>query len=162
MRTAIFVTLALCFAAAQSFLIAPAQPRGAAMRTASTSPMLATRQFKENSFLGAMRSNMDSSDNAHQVMISNLPFDSSPEELQAFASQAGQVLNVKIITDRETGRSKGYGFVMYSDALESTAAIERLNGQELGGRQVNVRPAIRKAPRAPYTPREGSSNYSNY
>jgi len=160
MRSSFFVTLALCAAATQAFLVMPAQ-RGSIQRS-SNPVVMATRQFKENSFLGAMRDNMDSAENPHQVMISNLPFDSSPEELQAFASQAGQVLNVKIITDRETGRSKGYGFVMYSDALESTAAIERLNGQELGGRQVNVRPAIRKAPRAPYQPRGENNNYSTY
>lgn len=77
-------------------------------------------------------------------MVSNLPFDTSTEELEAFAAQAGQVVNVKIILDKETGRSKGYGFVLYTEPLAATYALERLDGQELGGRPLKIRPAIRK------------------
>lgn len=79
-----------------------------------------------------------------QIMVSNLPFDTSTEELEAFASQAGQVVNVKIILDRETGRSKGYGFVLFTEPLSATYALERLDGMELGGRPLKIRPAIRK------------------
>ena len=79
-------------------------------------------------------------------MVSNLPFDASVEELQAFASQAGEVVSVKIIVDKETGRSKGYGFVVFTEALGATYALERLDGMEMGGRPLKLRPAIRKAP----------------
>lgn len=78
-------------------------------------------------------------------MVSNLPFDATTEELEAFASQAGQVVNAKIILDRETGRSKGYGFVLFTEALSATYALEKLDGMELGGRPLKIRPAMRKS-----------------
>lgn len=59
-------------------------------------------------------------------MISNLPFDTTQEELASFAGQAGEVVNAKIIVDRETGRSKGYGFVTFAESLFATYALEKL------------------------------------
>jgi RNA recognition motif-containing protein len=86
-------------------------------------------------------------------MVSNLPYAATVEDVEDFAAQAGTPLNVKIITDRETGRSKGYGFVSFADPLEATYAIERLNGAQLMGRPITVRPAIKK----PMVPRERPS-----
>lgn len=79
-------------------------------------------------------------------MVSNLPFDASKEQLEAFAAQAGEVVSAKIIVDKETGRSKGYGFVVFTEPLGATYALERLDGMEMGGRPLKIRPAIRKAP----------------
>lgn len=89
-------------------------------------------------------------------MISNLPFETTKEQLEAFAGQAGQVVNAKIILDKETGRSKGYGFVLFSEPLAATYALERLDGQELGGRPLKIRPAIRKTYQ---NNRGGNNNY---
>ncbi|GAB5033527.1 rna recognition motif domain containing protein [Nannochloropsis oceanica] len=103
-----------------------------------------TGRSKSIGIINSMRENIEGEPNPTQIMVSNLPFDTSTEELEAFAAQAGQVVNVKIILDKETGRSKGYGFVLFTEPLSATYALERLDGMELGGRPLKIRPAIRK------------------
>jgi RNA recognition motif-containing protein len=71
----------------------------------------------------------------------NLSFDTSKNELQTLFAQTGTVESVSVIEDRETGRSRGYGFIEMSTKAEGAAAIEKLNGQELGGRFLKVNEA---------------------
>ena len=73
-----------------------------------------------------------------KLYVGNLSFDTSSNELQTLFAQTGTVESVSLIEDRETGRSRGFGFVEMSTKEEGAAAIEKFNGQELGGRALKV------------------------
>lgn len=76
-----------------------------------------------------------------KLYVGNLSFQTSSEELQTLFAQAGTVESVSLIEDRETGRSRGFGFVEMSSKEEGAAAIQQFNGKELGGRALNVNEA---------------------
>ena len=76
-----------------------------------------------------------------KLYVGNLAFQTSSEELQALFAQAGTVESVSLIEDRETGRSRGFGFVEMSTKEEGAAAIQQFNGKDLGGRALNVNEA---------------------
>jgi cold-inducible RNA-binding protein len=76
-----------------------------------------------------------------KLYVGNLAFQTSSEELQTLFAQAGTVENVSLIEDRETGRSRGFGFVEMSTKEEGAAAIQQFNGKDLGGRALNVNEA---------------------
>ena len=75
------------------------------------------------------------------IYVGNLSFNSTESGLRAEFEAFGKVMSVKIVTDRETGRSRGFGFVEMADDSEAQTAIEALNGREIDGRPVNVNPA---------------------
>ncbi len=75
------------------------------------------------------------------IFIGNLSFNLSEEELKQVFEAYGEVSSAKIITDKQSGRSKGFGFVEMPDDEEANQAIEALNGQSVGGRNVNVNQA---------------------
>lgn len=72
------------------------------------------------------------------IFVGSLPFTAKEADLRESFEAYGSVESVKIITDRETGRSKGFGFVEMPDEEEGTAAIEGLNGSDFGGRSIVV------------------------
>lgn len=72
------------------------------------------------------------------IFVSNLSFRLSNDELQAVFVEFGEVTSAKIVTDRETGRSRGFGFVEMSNDDEANQAIEALNGKEVKGRNISV------------------------
>jgi RNA recognition motif-containing protein len=75
------------------------------------------------------------------IYVGNLPYNTTDQDLeQAFAAH-GAVDSAKVIMDRETGRSRGFGFVEMSDDSEARAAIEAMNGKEMDGRALNVNEA---------------------
>lgn len=76
-----------------------------------------------------------------KLYVGNLSFDTSSNELQTMFAQAGTVESVSVIEDRETGRSRGFGFVEMSTSEEGAAAIQKFNGQEVGGRALRVNAA---------------------
>ena len=76
-----------------------------------------------------------------KLYVGNLPFSATDEALQEIFSQAGSVQSAKIITDRDTGRSKGFGFVEMGSDQEAAAAIAALNGQQHEGRALTVNEA---------------------
>ena len=73
-----------------------------------------------------------------RLYVGNLPFNSTDESLQEIFAQAGSVQSAKIITDRDTGRSKGFGFVEMASDQEAVDAIQKFNGAEYGGRNMTV------------------------
>ena len=73
----------------------------------------------------------------NKLYVGNIPYTTTEADLQASFSAYGQVEEVKIITDRETGRSRGFGFVTF-DSQEDAEAAMALNGQEMGGRRMVV------------------------
>lgn len=86
------------------------------------------------------------------IYLGNLSFKSGEAEITRAFGAYGAVSSVNLITDRETGRSKGFGFVEMPNDNEALAAIEGLNGSDLDGRNINVNQA---------RPREERSNGSN-
>lgn len=76
-----------------------------------------------------------------KLYVGNLAFQTTSEELQTLFAQAGTVESVSLIEDRETGRSRGFGFVEMSTKEEGAAAIQKFNGTDLGGRALNVNEA---------------------
>ncbi|MCU0639470.1 MAG: RNA-binding protein [Candidatus Krumholzibacteria bacterium] len=76
-----------------------------------------------------------------KIYVGNMSFDSSEEDLRKLFEAHGTVESVNIITDRDTGRPKGFGFVEMSNDTEAKAAIEALNGKDFGGRSLNVNEA---------------------
>ncbi|MCU0396942.1 MAG: RNA-binding protein [Cyclobacteriaceae bacterium] len=75
------------------------------------------------------------------IFVAKLNFKTRTEDLQKAFEQFGEVSSVKIIKDRDTGRSKGYGFVEMPNDSEAQAAINGLNEKELDGRTIIVKPA---------------------
>ncbi|MHB1295255.1 MAG: RNA recognition motif domain-containing protein [Anaerolineae bacterium] len=73
-----------------------------------------------------------------RLYVGNLPYRISEDELTDLFGQAGDVVNVAIVIDRETGRSKGFGFVEMAEEAGAAAAIEQFNGAEVGGRTLKV------------------------
>lgn len=76
-----------------------------------------------------------------KLYVGNLSFSSSDQDLEDLFSQAGTVESVNIITDRDTGRSRGFGFVEMSSAEEANAAIAQFNDTEFDGRNLVVNEA---------------------
>lgn len=76
-----------------------------------------------------------------KLYVGNLAFQTSNEDLQQLFSQAGTVESASIVEDRDTGRSRGFGFVEMSSADEGKAAIEQFNGKEVNGRSLTVNEA---------------------
>ena len=76
-----------------------------------------------------------------KLYVGNLSYDMTDGELQALFEEYGAVDSTQIIFDRETGRSKGFGFVEMADSGAADEAIRALNGQEAQGRQLNVNEA---------------------
>ncbi|HKX50381.1 MAG TPA: RNA-binding protein [Candidatus Binatia bacterium] len=76
-----------------------------------------------------------------KLYVGNLAFETSSNDLQTLFGQAGTVESVSLIEDRETGRSRGFGFVEMSSKEEGAAAIQQFNGTEFGGRSLNVNEA---------------------
>lgn len=72
------------------------------------------------------------------IYVGNLDYQVTDEDLQAAFAKYGAVESAKVIQDRFTGRSKGFGFVEMSDSSQAEAAIKGLNGTELGGRAISV------------------------
>ena len=82
------------------------------------------------------------------IFVGNLSFNTTEDELRQAFEPYGQVDRVSILTDRDTGRSRGFAFVEMTNAEEGEKAIAGLNGTQLGGRTINVNEARPKAERA--------------
>jgi RNA recognition motif-containing protein len=75
------------------------------------------------------------------IYVGNLAYAVKESELETIFGEFGQVVSVKIVSDRDTGRSKGFGFVEMQDEADGETAIEALNGKEMSGRAVVVNKA---------------------
>ena len=76
-----------------------------------------------------------------KLYVGNLSYEMTEPQLQTLFSEAGEVTSAKIITDRETGQARGFGFVEMETKLERQKAISMLNGRDLGGRPLTVNEA---------------------
>jgi RNA recognition motif-containing protein len=83
-----------------------------------------------------------------KLYVGNLSYNTNGSDLEQLFSQHGTVQSAEVISDRDTGRSKGFGFVQMGSDDEAQAAIAALNGQEHDGRQLTVNEAKPKEPRS--------------
>jgi cold-inducible RNA-binding protein len=91
---------------------------------------------------------------ASKLFVGNLALSTTRDELQALFAQAGEITDVFIPTDRETGRMRGFAFVEFASDGDATAAIEKFNGFELGGRALRVNAAEERPRNKPsFSPR---------
>ena len=84
---------------------------------------------------------------ATRLFVGSLAYSLTEEELRAAFEAVGTVTSARIITDRETGRSRGFGFVEMDDDAQAQEAIKQLNEKELGGRRILVNEARPQQPR---------------
>lgn len=84
---------------------------------------------------------------AQKLFIGNLNWRTTDEELQGLFEQFGAVTEAFIVKERETGRSRGFGFVTFETAEEAETAMNELDGTDLGGREIGVRIAEDKKPK---------------
>ena len=85
----------------------------------------------------------------NKLYVGNLPYSYRDSDMEQAFSQYGTVSSAKVMMERDTGRSKGFGFVEMSNEAEARAAIEGMNGQQIGGRGLVVNEARPMEPRAP-------------
>ena len=83
----------------------------------------------------------------NKIYVGNLPFSATSESLNDMFAKFGSVSSAKIVMDRDTGRSKGFGFVEMSSDTEAQAAIDKLHGSDVGGRSLVVNEARPMEPR---------------
>jgi len=82
-----------------------------------------------------------------KLFVGNLSFDTTSPDLEAHFKNIGEVVSAQVITDRATGRSRGFGFVEMASGKDAQRAIQELNGTDLGGRTLNVSEARERADR---------------
>jgi cold-inducible RNA-binding protein len=87
----------------------------------------------------------------NKLYVGNLPYSVRDEDLQQAFGEFGQVSSAKVMMERDTGRSKGFGFVEMGSDAEAQQAINGMNGQSLGGRSLVVNEARPMEPRPPRT-----------
>jgi len=88
------------------------------------------------------------------IYVGNVKYEMTGEQLQEMFSVYGEVTSARIISDRETGRSKGFGFVEMANDSEALAAIEATNEKEIGGRTLKVNEARPREERPRRSPRD--------
>jgi cold-inducible RNA-binding protein len=91
---------------------------------------------------------------AQKLFIGGLAFSTSSDRLREVFAQAGSVESATVVTDRDSGQSRGFGFVEMSTPAEADAAVKKFNGQEIDGRQLKVELAKPQEPRG-----QGRSGY---
>ena len=92
----------------------------------------------------------------NKLYVGNLPYSFRDEDMQQAFSQFGSVSSAKVMMERDTGRSKGFGFVEMGSDAEAQAAIKGMNGQSFGGRDLVVNEA---RPMEPRPPRSGGGGF---
>ena len=87
----------------------------------------------------------------NKLYVGNLPYSFRDSDMEQAFAQYGTVTSAKVMMERDTGRSKGFGFVEMGSPAEAQAAIEGMNGQQIGGRGLVVNEARPMEPRGPRT-----------
>jgi RNA recognition motif-containing protein len=82
-----------------------------------------------------------------KIYVGNLPFSATQDEIEDLFGAHGPVQSVQLITDRETGRPRGFGFVEMENAEDADSAISALHQSDMGGRSLNVAEARPREPR---------------
>ena len=94
---------------------------------------------------------------SQNLFIGSLAYATTDDSLKAFFEEIGEVTSARVVTDRETGRSRGFGFVEFADEANNQKAIDALDGKEVDGRAINVTVARPREDR----PRDGGFRGGN-
>jgi len=95
---------------------------------------------------------------SQNLFIGSLAYATTDDTLKAHFEQIGPVASARVITDRESGRSKGFGFVEFENDADNQKAVDQLNGKELDGREINVSLARPKEDR-PQRSNDGGNSF---
>ncbi|HOP06754.1 MAG TPA: RNA-binding protein [candidate division Zixibacteria bacterium] len=95
------------------------------------------------------------------IYVGNLSFDTTEDDLRDTFAAYGEVSSVNIISDKYTGRSRGFGFVEMPDQSQAQTAITELNGKDLGGRALNINEARPREERGPRSGGRGGGGHRN-
>ncbi|TFZ04439.1 RNA recognition motif domain-containing protein [Ramlibacter rhizophilus] len=95
----------------------------------------------------------------NRLYVGNLPYSFTDDDMQRTFAEFGTVSSAKVVMDRDSGRSKGFGFVEMGTPAEATAAIQGLHGRDLGGRDMVVNVAKPMEARAPRSGGYGGNRY---
>ena len=95
-----------------------------------------------------------------KIFVGNLSFSTTSADLETLFASAGTCESATVVTDRETGRSRGFGFVEMSTSIEAEKAIAQMNGRDVGGRQINVSEAKAREGGGGGAPRRDGGGYS--
>ena len=98
-------------------------------------------ELRESSGFNAIWEGREVLELGKRLYIGNIPFSATEEELRELFARHGTVTGVDLITDRETGRPRGFAFVEMEDSAAADAAIEAVDGSDLGGRNIRVNEA---------------------
>lgn len=82
------------------------------------------------------------------IYVGNLPFDTTDADLRSMFAEYGEVASASVISDRDTGRSRGFGFVELADEALGAKAVEDLDGKDMNGRRLTVNKARPRSPRS--------------
>ncbi len=82
-----------------------------------------------------------------KVFVGNLSFDTTREQVEALFAPMGEITEIVVPTDRDSGRPRGFAFVTFASSESAAQAIQKLDGVELGGRNLRVNEAMERAPR---------------
>ena len=96
------------------------------------------------------------------LYVGNMSFNTTESDLRAIFEPLGEITRINVITDRDTGRPRGFAFVEMSNDEEAAKAIEAVNGKELDGRALNVNEARPKTEGGRSRPRSGGYKRSRY
>lgn len=114
---------------------------------ASAGPLLRKLQPAKSADLLALQNSSMQGASVKNIFVGNLSFNTSEDEIRQLFETYGQVDRVSIMTDRDTGRSRGFGFVEMTSNEDGDKAITALNGSQVGGRTINVNEARPKTER---------------
>ncbi|MCL7041043.1 hypothetical protein MKW94_025980 [Papaver nudicaule] len=95
-----------------------------------------------------------------KLFIGGLSYNTDENQLREAFGTFGEITHARVITDRETGRSRGFGFVSYTSDENASAALDSMDGQDLGGRNIRVSYANERAPRPAGGGYSGGDGYS--
>jgi cold-inducible RNA-binding protein len=98
-------------------------------------------EFRAGEDASAIAGNEEMREMSKKLFVGGLSWGTDDQGLMAAFEQFGQVSEAKVITDRDTGRSRGFGFVTFSEGADADRAIEEMNGTDLDGRTLNVNEA---------------------
>ena len=94
----------------------------------------------------------------NKIFVGGLSWNTIAHDLEKHFSQVGEVTEAKVISDRETGKSRGFGFVSFAADSHASSAVERFDGQELDGRNIRVSLAEERKPKQDNRNREQNFN----
>jgi RNA recognition motif-containing protein len=118
----------------------PTEADAAAMLEASRLPEVKLEDIQ----IGVARQPRGNTVGPTRLFVGGLSWDTTSDTLRAAFAKFGPVSEATVITDRATGRSRGFGFVTFDDTVAATAALKGMNGAELDGRNIKVNPAERR------------------